>query len=205
MSCSESYFLSEGQYSPEEELEDKRLVTLHVITFRPDITTLGTPDINSHGSSDIILPNRQDVIICGTGSNDSNHVNNDLCKTNDEYFLQIMDSRKHKVLHHMHDIKKNNEDRVELKKSRLNLIENASVDESDSKENNVKANYCSNIEQVINLLKTVDKQSFVVDIDLDFFSTGNPFRETFSKEQYELLSKIYAFTPATDNSKEVKF
>lgn len=42
------------------------------------------------------------------------------------------------------------------------------------------------------LLTTVNSaRAWVLDIDLDFFSTGNPYRSLYSKEQYYLLQKLY--------------
>ncbi|XP_071481917.1 UPF0489 protein C5orf22 homolog [Diadema antillarum] len=41
---------------------------------------------------------------------------------------------------------------------------------------------------------------FILDIDLDFFSTKNPFRELYTKEQYQLLEELYQFNAPQDDS-----
>ncbi|XP_072171848.1 UPF0489 protein C5orf22 homolog [Diadema setosum] len=41
---------------------------------------------------------------------------------------------------------------------------------------------------------------FILDIDLDFFSTKNPFRELYTKEQYRLLEELYQFNAPHDDS-----
>lgn len=50
-----------------------------------------------------------------------------------------------------------------------------------------------------------ENEPFVLDIDLDFFSTSNPFKKLFSKANlYEKLKKLYAFeAPKTKNVAEI--
>lgn len=43
----------------------------------------------------------------------------------------------------------------------------------------------------------------ILDIDLDFFSTKNPFLEVYTDRQYQLLKKLYEFTKPKDSSHEV--
>jgi len=44
---------------------------------------------------------------------------------------------------------------------------------------------------------------FILDIDLDFFSTMNPFMSSLTAKQFQLLSELYAYTPPLDRSVEV--
>ena len=46
--------------------------------------------------------------------------------------------------------------------------------------------------------------SLLLDIDLDFFSTKNPFLEVYTDRQYQLLKKLYQFTKPKDSSHEVR-
>ncbi|XP_041471879.1 UPF0489 protein C5orf22 homolog isoform X2 [Lytechinus variegatus] len=41
---------------------------------------------------------------------------------------------------------------------------------------------------------------FILDIDLDFFSTRNPFKQMYTKEQYNLMDELYRFAAPTDES-----
>lgn len=46
-------------------------------------------------------------------------------------------------------------------------------------------------------------ENYVLDIDLDFYSTCNPFKLMLTPEQYILLKEIYTYTPPKDHSEEV--
>jgi len=49
------------------------------------------------------------------------------------------------------------------------------------------------------------ERCFILDIDLDFFSTTNPFLTSLTAEQFRLLSELYAYTSPLDRSVEVCF
>ncbi|XP_044513838.1 UPF0489 protein C5orf22 homolog [Gracilinanus agilis] len=55
--------------------------------------------------------------------------------------------------------------------------------------------------EILQILKKGD--AFVLDVDLDFFSVKNPFKEMFSQEEYKLLQELYSFKkPDTDLTEE---
>lgn len=194
MSCEELYFLSEGQYSPEEELENKRHVTLHIVTLHPHsirpATECNDNDCNSNGGDDSTVPAKKRKRSLSTTADKTNVTstiaNNDFGKTGISVCLT-------------HDLNNGQE---------IGHCQTATNNDSDS----IHCTTCGriscnsqSIEHLIRLLRDVDSRAFVLDIDLDFFSTGNPFRSTFTAEQYELLSKIYEFTPPTNSTAEVRF
>ncbi|XP_074642428.1 UPF0489 protein C5orf22 homolog [Tubulanus polymorphus] len=47
-----------------------------------------------------------------------------------------------------------------------------------------------------------DDQFFILDIDLDFFSTVNPFKSIYTEHQYSLLKQIFRFQPPTNSSEK---
>ncbi|XP_074057821.1 UPF0489 protein C5orf22 homolog [Macrotis lagotis] len=55
--------------------------------------------------------------------------------------------------------------------------------------------------EILQILKKGD--AFVLDVDLDFFSVKNPFKEMFSQEEYKLLQELYSFhKPDTEVTEE---
>ncbi|XP_027724553.1 UPF0489 protein C5orf22 homolog [Vombatus ursinus] len=55
--------------------------------------------------------------------------------------------------------------------------------------------------EILQILKKGD--AFVLDVDLDFFSVKNPFKEMFSQEEYKLLKELYSFKkPDTELTEE---
>ena len=55
------------------------------------------------------------------------------------------------------------------------------------------------LQKVVTVLKEVfqkgghDSDSYILDIDLDFFSTQNPFQNEYTEKQYSLLKKLYSY------------
>ncbi|XP_030631617.1 UPF0489 protein C5orf22 homolog [Chanos chanos] len=58
--------------------------------------------------------------------------------------------------------------------------------------------------QVVNRLLSVIEQtdSYILDIDLDFFSCKNPFKELYTQEEYGILQELYSFKKPADNTEE---
>ncbi|DAA17832.1 TPA: hypothetical protein LOC529881 [Bos taurus] len=56
------------------------------------------------------------------------------------------------------------------------------------------------------ILEILEKRdAFVLDIDLDFFSVKNPFKEMFTQEEYKILQELYQFKKPGSNLTEVSF
>ncbi|XP_066480381.1 UPF0489 protein C5orf22 homolog isoform X2 [Tiliqua scincoides] len=53
---------------------------------------------------------------------------------------------------------------------------------------------CQTTELVKDVLQALEKgTAYVLDIDLDFFSVKNPFKEIYTQEEYNILQKLYSF------------
>ena len=48
-------------------------------------------------------------------------------------------------------------------------------------------------------------ECFILDIDLDFFSTLNPFLSSLTALQFQLLLELYAYTPPIDSYIQVSY
>ncbi|XP_034267831.1 UPF0489 protein C5orf22 homolog isoform X3 [Pantherophis guttatus] len=58
-------------------------------------------------------------------------------------------------------------------------------------------------ELVRDILQVLKKgTAFVLDIDLDFFSVKNPFKEIYTQEEYKLLQELYSFKKPKSNLSE---
>ncbi|KAL6092770.1 hypothetical protein STEG23_006690, partial [Scotinomys teguina] len=54
--------------------------------------------------------------------------------------------------------------------------------------------------EILEMLKNGD--AFVLDIDLDFFSVKNPFKEMFTQDEYKILQELYHFKKPESNLTE---
>ncbi|XP_042317717.1 UPF0489 protein C5orf22 homolog [Sceloporus undulatus] len=62
---------------------------------------------------------------------------------------------------------------------------------------------CQTTELVKDILQVLHKGSaFVLDIDLDFFSVKNPFKEIYTQEEYKILQELYSFKKPNSSSSE---
>ena len=58
-------------------------------------------------------------------------------------------------------------------------------------------------EKFVNISEKLQGKQYILDIDLDFYSTKNPFQEIYTKEQFQLLSELYKYDKPESTSNEV--
>ncbi|KAL8182629.1 UNVERIFIED_CONTAM: hypothetical protein K2H54_058879 [Gekko kuhli] len=62
---------------------------------------------------------------------------------------------------------------------------------------------CQTTELIKDILQVLPKDAaYVLDIDLDFFSVKNPFKEVYTQEEYKLLKELYSFKKPNSNASE---
>lgn len=61
----------------------------------------------------------------------------------------------------------------------------------------------STAKAVASLISAIGQDgSFILDIDLDFFSCKNPFKEMYTQEEYAILQGLYSFQKPSENADE---
>ncbi|XP_077209564.1 UPF0489 protein C5orf22 homolog isoform X2 [Paroedura picta] len=62
---------------------------------------------------------------------------------------------------------------------------------------------CQTTELIKDVLQVLQKDAaYVLDIDLDFFSVKNPFKEIYTQEEYKLLKELYSFKKPSSSASE---
>ncbi|OWF34732.1 UPF0489 protein C5orf22-like [Mizuhopecten yessoensis] len=209
-SCKESYFVSETLYRPVEKLLNRKTLTLTVITVQPTNWSGSHPLKNSEmcqqnceltnqreknaRQSEEKIKSRGDGLkttdvssqglICkqDTGSN---------CGNNEDIITSDECNATHESL-------------CPRKKQRPNTCEHTESRQSDSSLESVHVPPLSDkfISKLENLFEKFKDCHIVLDIDLDFFSTKNPFREMYSPRQFQLLQDLYVYNKPADDSDE---
>lgn len=64
-------------------------------------------------------------------------------------------------------------------------------------------NFRQSLKDISSLLNEFSDGTVILDIDLDFYSTKNPFLEVYTPSQYKILQELYRFQAPTSNSDEV--
>lgn len=59
------------------------------------------------------------------------------------------------------------------------------------------------LKDISSLLNEFSDGTVILDIDLDFYSTKNPFMEVYTPSQYKILQELYRFQAPSSNSDEV--
>lgn len=93
------------------------------------------------------------------------------------------------------------------KSKKRKLQKNSSCDLTSDESNNIVSEDSSSIPKILttnlqNLYKSFKDKHFILDIDLDFFSTQNPFKRLYSAEIYNIIKELYVFDKPEDISDE---
>ncbi|XP_022082197.1 UPF0489 protein C5orf22 homolog [Acanthaster planci] len=207
----DSYFLSDLLYAPEEDLE-------HTKKLQVDVVTMGTD----------LLPTDPKTSILGDPSHISD-VTNKRTKYPVDFSRVTTDSQVPQVkgqcplskcsscgqMSSVNDtpVKSQSEDTsLQIKEQKCkNCITEPTGGNSEEVSNKTKrkrswvthqASPSGYLSEIYNITNAALEKSAgtVLDIDLDFFSTRNPFKDIYSESQFHLLEHLYRFDGPVDNS-----
>ncbi|CAC5384838.1 UPF0489 protein C5orf22 [Mytilus coruscus] len=180
--CKENYFVSETLYCSEENLENKKEVKLSVITIVPNRWDHSCNDKEPSSSAkqgikvDIDIETRISTENDTCTSNKSKNCNKKRCDNDNS----VQDCKRLCT----EDLKMKNEN-----SNSLSTCDNLAISENLNKRLNI-------------LHKSFRDKHFILDIDLDFFSTQNPFRVMYSDKIYGMLKDLYRFDKPKNLSDE---
>ncbi|KAM9285939.1 UPF0489 protein C5orf22 homolog [Cariama cristata] len=169
------YFLSDGLYVPADQLENQKPLNLHVILINPTEAADSREENGEVASAKRLKLNTDDT--ASTASASSSVAPGDLD-------------------HSTPSVKKKEVQNT----SALNRAETLSECSASSSLKNSEWPIREVVKDVCQVLQKGD--AYVLDIDLDFFSVKNPFKEMYTQTEYELLQELYNFKKPHKNATE---
>ncbi|NXN39269.1 CE022 protein, partial [Rhinoptilus africanus] len=167
------YFLSDGLYVPADQLENQKPLNLHVILINP------TEASNSHEENGEVASAKRLKLntdgVASTAPASSSMAPGDLGDSTPSL--------------------KKKEVQNASAPSKAETLSECSASSSFSE--------CPAREVVKDVCQVLQKgEAYVLDIDLDFFSVKNPFKEMYTQTEYELLQELYNFKKPHRNATE---
>ncbi|XP_010584299.1 PREDICTED: UPF0489 protein C5orf22 homolog, partial [Haliaeetus leucocephalus] len=169
------YFLSDGLYVPADQLENQKPLNLHVILINPTEASNSCEENGEVASAKRLKLNTDDT--ASTTSASSSVDPGDLD-------------------HSTPSVKK----KEVQNSSALNRAETLSECSASSSLGNSECPIREVVKDVCQVLQKGD--AYILDIDLDFFSVKNPFKEMYTQTEYELLQELYNFKKPHRNATE---
>ncbi|NXA38143.1 CE022 protein, partial [Eudromia elegans] len=166
------YFLSDGLYVPADQLENEKPLSLHVILLNPT-EALNSQEENGKAAS----AKRVKLSTDDTASASSSVIPGDLD-------------------HNSSSVKKKGIQNTSTQNETETLSEGPASC-------SLKNSECPVGEVVKDIGQALQKgDAYVLDIDLDFFSVKNPFKEMYTQTEYDLLQELYSFKKPHRNATE---
>lgn len=169
------YFLSDGLYVPADQLENPKPLNLHVVLINPTEASNSQEENDKVASAKRLKLNTDDT--ANTAATSSSVAPGD----HDNSFASV----KNKEVQHASAL------------NRAKMLPECSASSS------LRKNECPVREVAKDICQVLQNgDAFVLDIDLDFFSVKNPFKEMYTKTEYELLQELYNFKKPLSNATE---
>ncbi|XP_062425820.1 UPF0489 protein C5orf22 homolog isoform X2 [Rhea pennata] len=169
------YFLSDGLYVPADQLENQKPLSLHVILINPTEALNSQEENGKTESAKRMKLNTDDT--ASTVSASSSVVPGDL--------------------DHSSSGVKNKGIQNASTQNRTETLSECSASSS------LRNSECLIREIGKDICQVLQKgDAYVLDIDLDFFSVKNPFKEMYTQTEYELLQELYGFKKPHRNATE---
>ncbi|XP_056149124.1 UPF0489 protein C5orf22 homolog [Lampris incognitus] len=200
VTSADDYFLSDGLYVPENQLQKAKPLTLNVVKVDPvkpcnrtyaerkmdlDTRRCGAkkPKTESQGSDEGNQPQHFSHAI-------PENVSCITCTDNKEPQEGSTGSERSSNRH-----KTAGETKQASKSTVLGLDDDDGVCESEDE---------GSTTYVLNKLSSVvhEMEPYILDIDLDFFSCKNPFKQLYTQEEYVILHELYSFRRPSSNANE---
>ncbi|XP_055656185.1 UPF0489 protein C5orf22 homolog isoform X2 [Falco peregrinus] len=169
------YFLSDGLYVPADQLENQKPLNLHVILINPTEASNSQEENGKVVSAKRLKLNTDDP--ASTASASSSVAPGDLDHSTPSVEKKEIQNT-----------------------SALNRTETLSECSAASSLRNSECPIRAVAKDVCQVLQKGD--TYVLDIDLDFFSVKNPFKEMYTQTEYELLQELYSFKKPHRNATE---
>ncbi|KAM9101982.1 UPF0489 protein C5orf22 homolog isoform X1 [Sarcophilus harrisii] len=171
LTSTDHYFLSDGLYVSEDQLENPKPLELDVILVNPSQL-----DINQEETG--AVPSAKRLKLVAEESQSTSLMN---CSTSEALCPKA------------EGMEKDTGSQLAPQTCTASAISNYSeIQDCQTR---------ASVREILQILKKGD--AFVLDIDLDFFSVKNPFKEMFSQEEYKLLQELYSFKkPDADLTEE---
>ncbi|NXA49593.1 CE022 protein, partial [Nothocercus julius] len=169
------YFLSDGLYVPADHLENEKPLSLHVILINPTEALNSQEENGKTASAKRVKLSTDDT--ASTAAASSSVVPGDLD-------------------HSSSSVKSKGIQNTSTQNGTETLSEGSASCPLRNSE-------CPIREVVKDICQALQKgDAHVLDIDLDFFSVKNPFKEMYTQTEYELLQELYSFKKPHTNATE---